>query len=227
VAIVAAAFTSLRVEIKNDADMGATRSASSEKAGSVTESRPRRRARAETSAAEAAAPVPVDQPPAPNVGWFAVWTRSRHEDHVRLQLERKGMEVFLPTIARWSRWKDRKKKIDWPLFPGYCFVRIDPVKTLAVLTCKGAVRIVSSEGKPAAIPDLEIEGIRTLVESELHYDPCPLIKVGTKVDVISGPLKGVSGLLVRKGTHARLVLSVNLIGQGVSVQVDAADVRPA
>lgn len=50
--------------------------------------------------------------------WFAIWTRSRHEQVVRDQLERKHIDAFLPTMPRWSRWKDRKKKIDWPLFPG-------------------------------------------------------------------------------------------------------------
>ena len=65
-----------------------------------------------------------------------------------------------------------------------------------------------------------------IVESELSYDPCPLVKEGQMVKVVSGPLKGVVGRLVRKGAHARLVLSVDLIGQAVSVEVDAADVRP-
>ena len=50
--------------------------------------------------------------------WFALWTRSRHEQVVREQLDQKHIEAFLPTVTRWSRWKDRKKKIDWPLFPG-------------------------------------------------------------------------------------------------------------
>ena len=63
--------------------------------------------------------------------WFAIWTRSRHEQVVREQLERKQFDAFLPTIPKWSRWKDRKKKIDWPLFPGYCFARFDPADTLA------------------------------------------------------------------------------------------------
>jgi transcription antitermination factor NusG len=45
------------------------------------------------------------------------------------------------------------------------------------------------------------------------------------VEVMHGPLKGVVGRLVRKGSHARLILSVDLIGQAVSVEVDAADVR--
>jgi transcription antitermination factor NusG len=158
--------------------------------------------------------------------WFAAWTRSRHEATVHQQLAGKGVEAFLPTVTRWSHWKDRKKQVRWPLFPGYCFVRIPPVESLSVLSCAGVVSLVSFEGRPAAIPDLEIEGIRTLVESDLRFDPCPLIQEGDLVEVVCGPLRGVTGRLVRKGAHARLVLSVGLIGQGVMVEVDAGDVRP-
>jgi transcription antitermination factor NusG len=156
-----------------------------------------------------------------------VWTRSRHEQVVRDQLERKQMEAFLPTITRWSRWKDRKKKLDWPLFPGYCFVRFDPADTLPVLKCTGVVNIVSFDGKPAPIPEIELDSIRVLVGSSLQYDPCPLIREGMMVAVVHGPLRGVVGRLMRKDTRrATLVLSVDLIGQGVSVEVDAADVKP-
>ena len=157
--------------------------------------------------------------------WYAIWTRSRHEQVVREQLEQKGFEAFLPTLPRWSRWKDRRKKIDWPLFPGYCFARFDPSERLPVLKCSGVVNIISFNGEIAPIPELEITSIRRLVESDLQYDPCPLIREGMMVEVTHGPLKGVSGRLVRKGAHARLVLAVDLIGQAVSVEVDAADVR--
>ncbi len=157
--------------------------------------------------------------------WFAVWTRSRHEQVVREQLERKQVEAFLPTVTRWRHWKDRKKQVDWPLFPGYCFARFDPQHRLSILKCIGVVSIISFDGEPAAIPEHEIDGIRQLVESDLAYDPCPLIREGQMVEVMHGPLKGVVGRLIRKGAHARLVLSVDLIGQAVSVEVDAGDVR--
>ncbi len=160
-----------------------------------------------------------------SVHWFALWTRSRHEQIVREQLERREIEVFLPTILRWSRWKDRKKQIAWPLFPGYCFARFDPKERLPILKSPGVVSIVSFEGEPAPIPEHEITGIRQLIDSELAFDPCPLIHEGMMVEVTHGPLKGVVGRLVRKGAHARLVLSVDLIGQAVSVEVDAADVK--
>lgn len=158
--------------------------------------------------------------------WFAVWTRSRHEQMVRDQLAARHIEAFLPTIPRWSRWKDRKKKIDWPLFPGYCFAKVDPQATLPILKCSGVVSIVSFDGRPAPIPDAEVDSIRLLIGSELQYDPCPLLKTGALVEVVGGPLRGVVGRLTRKvAGHARLVLAVELIGQAVSVEVDAADVK--
>jgi transcription antitermination factor NusG len=158
--------------------------------------------------------------------WFAIWTRSRHEQTVREELELRGIEAFLPTITKWSRWKDRKKKIDWPLFPGYCFARFAPESRLPVLKCNGVVSIVSFDGEPAPIPEQEIDSLRLLVATDLAYDPCPLIREGMMVEVVHGPLRGIIGRLVRKGSHARLVLAVDLIGQAVSVEVDAADVKP-
>jgi transcription antitermination factor NusG len=160
--------------------------------------------------------------------WFAIWTRSRHEKLVRDQLEKKSdVDVFLPTIGKWSRWKDRKKKIDWPLFPGYVFARFVADERVGILKVDGVVQIISNNGILSRIPDDEIDSIRTLVDSELAFDPVPLIKEGDMVKVTSGPLKGVIGRLVtKKGAQARLVLSVDLIGQAVSVEVDAADVKP-
>jgi transcription antitermination factor NusG len=158
--------------------------------------------------------------------WYALWTRSRHEQVVREQLERKEIEVFLPTITKWSRWKDRKKQIAWPLFPGYCFARFERNDSLKILKCVGVVNIVSVEGEPAPIPEYELDGIRLLIDTKLSFDSVPLIKEGSMVEVVHGPLKGVVGRLMQKKEKARLVLSVDLIGQAVSVEIDAADVRP-
>jgi transcription antitermination factor NusG len=157
--------------------------------------------------------------------WFAVRTRARAEKSVQEQLDRKGIEVFLPTTRRWSRWKDRKKEVDWPLFPGYCFARFDPLGSLAVLKCVGVASIVAFGNEFAPISDGEIASLRILVKSALKYDPAPYLKEGEMVRVTHGPLTGVVGRLVRKGLKARLVLSVDLIGQAVSAEVDAADVQ--
>ena len=110
---------------------------------------------------------------------------------------------------------------------GHDFARFDPADTLPVLKCSGVVNIVSFEGKPAPIPEYELDSIRVLIGTELQFDPCPLVHEGMMVEVVHGPLRGVVGRLMRKDHHrARLVLSVDLIGQAVSVEVDAADVKP-
>jgi transcription termination/antitermination protein NusG len=159
--------------------------------------------------------------------WYAITTRSRHERVVGQQLAQKNIETFLPTIARWSRWKDRKKRIDWPLFPGYCFAHISEAHLGPVLRCAGVLTIVSFGGKPAVIPDSELDGIRRLVTSALPYDPCPFVQEGMTVEVTNGPLRGVIGRLLRKQVNrVSLVLAVDAIGQGVKIEVDAADVAP-
>ena len=100
------------------------------------------------------------EPASDALRWFAIWTRSRHEQVVREQLEQKQHRRVSADHHAWSRWKDRKKKIDWPLFPGYCFARFDPDRPLPILKCTGVVNIVSFEGKPAPIPEYEIDSIR-------------------------------------------------------------------
>ena len=131
---------------------------------------------------------------------------------VRDQLSCKRVEAFLATVERWSRWQDCRKKIDWPLFPGYCFVRFSLEFRLRVLKCSGVVSIVSFNGDPATIRAREIENIRRLIATDLRYDPCPLLSEGTMIEVEHGPLKGVVGRLIWKGRHARLILAVKLIG---------------
>ncbi|MFN8060143.1 MAG: UpxY family transcription antiterminator [Vicinamibacterales bacterium] len=157
--------------------------------------------------------------------WHAIWTRSRHEHTVVGELARRDVEAFLPTVARWSRWKDRKKRISWPLFPGYCFARFDNAALLTICKTPGVVSVVTFDGALAVVPDEQIDSVRRLVHTDLLLDPCPLVREGSLVKVVSGPLAGMSGTLVRKGPQARLVIAVEAVGQAVSVQVDACDVR--
>ena len=156
--------------------------------------------------------------------WYAVRTRSRHEKVVRDHLPGRGAEPFLPLWMRWSRWKDRRKQIATPLFPGYCFARFEPAQKLQVLRTPGVVEIVGINGTIEPIPSSEIEAIQTLVNGPLRYDPCPFLEEGMEVEVVRGPLMGVRGRLLRKDRMARLVISVSLIRQAASVEIDAADV---
>lgn len=159
--------------------------------------------------------------------WYAVRTRSRHEKQVQSQLaDRPGIEVLLPLRERRSRWKDRVKRIQEPLFAGYCFARFRRADRLRVLKAVGVVGLVGPSGEPEPIPDPEIDAIRSLAASRLSYEPFPFLAEGTMVEVIRGPLMGVRGRLVRKDREFRVVLSVTLIRQSVAVEIDAVDVTP-
>lgn len=171
--------------------------------------------------------APSLSPLAPSLPkWYAVRTRSRHEKQVRDRLVAGGIEQLLPTVRRLSQWKDRKKEIEAPLFSGYCFARFPWAARHSVLTVSGVVEIVGGGPRPEPIPDQEIEAIRTLMSSTLKYDAHPYLHEGMAVEVFRGPLEGVRGILVRKEKRHRLILSIHLIQQAASVEIDASDVVP-
>jgi transcription termination/antitermination protein NusG len=156
--------------------------------------------------------------------WYAVMTRSRHEKKVRDHLIRADIETFLPVYNRWSQWKDRKKLIDFPLFPGYCFARFGLADHFRIRSVQGVAGVLGSNGRPEPIHDHEVDALRRLVVSRFRVDPHPFLEIGTQVEVVRGPLAGVRGKLIRKDGASRLVVSVSLIRQSVVVLVHPADV---
>ena len=161
-----------------------------------------------------------------NPHWYAIRTRSRHEKLVRDRLASQAIEPLLPTVIRLSQWKDRRKEVEIPLFSGYCFARFAWRDRLSVQKIAGVVDIVRGGDVPAPIPDQEIDAIRSLMSSTLLYDSYPYMHEGMEVEVVRGPLKGVRGILARKGKRHRLIISVHLIQQAAAVEIDAADVAP-
>jgi transcription antitermination factor NusG len=161
------------------------------------------------------------------VRWFAVYTSPRHEKRVALQMEAHEMHCFLPLYKSVRRWKDRRKQLDLPLFPGYVFVRTTLRDRLQVLRLPGVVQLVSFNGKPAALPEAEIEALCQGLARNLCVEPHPLLRVGRRVRVHSGPMAGLEGILVRKKDNLRVVLTIELIQRSVAMEVDEADIEPA
>jgi len=159
--------------------------------------------------------------------WYAVHTRSNFEKRVMADLDAKGIDHFLPVIQETHQWKDRKKAIEVPVFPGYVFARFADrdESRLNVLRSNGVVRILGADGKIEPIPDEEIESIRLLMESRVPFFAYPFLREGARVRVTSGALKELGGILIRFKNRARLVLSVNLLAQSVALEIDIQDVE--
>lgn len=157
--------------------------------------------------------------------WFALYTRHQHERTVAQFIQAKQMEVFLPVYKTVHRWKDRVKELSLPLFPNYVFVFTGFERRADILSTPGVYDFVRVGGVPAPLPIREIEAVRKVVEHGLRAEPHPFLRVGDRVTIRSGPLGGVEGILVRKKSFYRLIISVELLARSISVEVEAADVR--
>jgi transcription antitermination factor NusG len=155
--------------------------------------------------------------------WYAAYTSANHEKRVSEQLGVREVEHFLPLYTSSRRWRDRRVKLELPLFPGYVFVRTALRNRLQVLQVPGVVRLVGFEGAPTALPEDEIEALRTSLTDGLRAEPHPYLTVGRRVRVQAGPLAGLTGILLRRKAGARFVVSVDVIRRSVVVELFEAD----
>lgn len=159
--------------------------------------------------------------------WYASYTAARHEKRVAAELQARQVEHFLPLYSSVRRWKDRRVTLDLPLFPGYVFVRLALRDRLRVLTIPSVARLVGFDGLPAALPDTEIETLRSGLSERRGAAPHPFLTVGRQVRIVSGPFAGLQGFLQRRKGGLRVIVSLQLIQQSVAVEVDEADLIAA
>jgi transcription antitermination factor NusG len=152
--------------------------------------------------------------------WYAVRTRSNQEWVVATILESKGYESYLPVCRQRRRWSDRVVNTDVPLFPGYVFCRFDHERRLPIISTMGVVCIIGCGHNPEPIPDSEIQAIGAVLRSGLSAEPHPFLHVGQRVRISHGSLKDLEGILIRKKSAWRLVVSVSILQRSVAVEID-------
>lgn len=158
--------------------------------------------------------------------WYVASTCANHEKRVAQQLRMRSIPNFLPVYESVRKWKDRRKRLELPLFPGYIFVRIPVQERLRVLELASVVRLVGFGALPCALPDKEIEALQSVPSCRLQTEKYCCPAVGSRVKITHGPLQGMEGQLLRRKGLVRLVLSIEIIRQSASVEVDITDVEP-
>jgi transcription antitermination factor NusG len=163
--------------------------------------------------------------------WYAIAVKHQHERRIEAALRFKKMETLVPLYRSQSRWSDRTKEIDLPLFSGYVLCRLDMSEDMRerkeVLTTPGVYRLVGFGGTPVAVDDREIAAIQALSEAGRGLRPWPYLRPGDRVRVERGPLRGIEGTLLREGESLRLIVTVDLLQRAMAVEFDAGMLAPA
>jgi len=158
--------------------------------------------------------------------WYAVHTKSRHEERVLQQLVQKEVHTFLPKIEVWSKRKDCRKKIMVPMFPGYLFVELLEMTNetkLTVLKTFGVVRILGKPRghEPIPVPDEKIDAIQRIVASKVEVQQIRYPKVGERARIIDGPFAGVEGLVVETDYEQELfVVTFEILHKAVAIRLE-------
>jgi transcription antitermination factor NusG len=161
----------------------------------------------------------------PESHWYAARTVARHEKQVARQLTSRSLEFLLPVYETVHRWKNGRKKLELPLFPGYIFVRIPLLQRVQVLEVPGIAYLVGSQSGPIPVAEQEVSTVQRLMHRDLRREPFPYLQIGRRVNIRSGPLAGMQGVLLRINNHFRVVISVDLIMSSVAVEVDGCEVE--
>ena len=163
----------------------------------------------------------------PNIPqWFAAYTRSKAEKKVARELQKQGIEHYLPLVKTLKQWSDRKKKVEEPLIRSYIFVRITAKEYLPVLQTSGVVNIISFCGKPVPVPDWQITNLKILQGTELpvtHEER--EFTAGETVHITRGALEGLRGIIVHIKGKQKLVISISALNYNLSIDIDPAFVE--
>jgi transcriptional antiterminator RfaH len=147
--------------------------------------------------------------------WLALYTKPRSEFKAEEQLINSNIHTYLPTITKLKQWSDRKKKVTEPLFRGYIFIYADEQERLVSVEKQAIVRCLFDAGRPARIPDWQIENIRKMLESSSDIIVHNGIVPGTKVMIKSGAFSGVIGTVINESSSKSISVSIDLLNRSV------------
>ncbi|WP_208757814.1 UpxY family transcription antiterminator [Leptospira dzoumogneensis] len=157
--------------------------------------------------------------------WYAVYTNSRAEKKLALELSKKGITQYLPIISTKKQWSDRIKTVLVPVFPSYVFVKIDiRIEKLKVLETAGAVKFVSVGETPILIDEEDIETVRQIVTEypdRIKIERERSLAPGKKVLIRSGPFKNRKARVIRKGSKSSILVSISGMDTTVSLELDS------
>jgi len=155
--------------------------------------------------------------------WWVIHTSPRSEKALARQLFRHGIPFYLPLYEKSARRQRRLVKSYLPLFPGYVFIVANEPQRSTAFHTNLVVNCLEVRDQDRLRSDLQ--RIHGLCDSGELVTPERKLQVGTAAEIVSGPLKGYRGTIVRTGTAMRFVIEVDFLQSGASVEVDVTCIR--
>ncbi|MBL8759042.1 MAG: hypothetical protein JNK35_11490 [Phycisphaerae bacterium] len=155
--------------------------------------------------------------------WHVLHCRSRQEKCVAETLTAQGLAAYLPIVAAERRYGHRRRRVEFPLFAGYVFMHGRRVDAFPLISGKRVVRVIPVPDQ--ARFEIELGHVREALARGAYLDPCPAITAGWRVRVAKGPFMGVEGLVEQKLRPDRLVLQIDVLGQGAALDISAFEIE--
>jgi transcription antitermination factor NusG len=147
--------------------------------------------------------------------WFALYTKPRGEFKAAEQLGLNEIDYYLPVVTNVKQWSDRKKKITEPIIRGYIFIKAAERERLLALEQYSVVRCVTERGRPAVIPEWQINNLKKMLEYEGDFYVMNGLVPGKKVRIKDGPFAGVEGTYRENENDKTISVSIDLLNRSV------------
>ncbi len=152
--------------------------------------------------------------------WIAAYTRPRSEKKAAAELNRLGIDIYVPIQKQLRVWSDRKKWVDVPVIPMVIFAKVTEEDVHAVIIHSLIIRIISQPGKkePAHIPSNQIENLKFMLgqsDTPVSFEQGQFA-TDDVVQVIRGNLKGLIGQVREvKDNMTEIWMSIDMLGGAV------------
>jgi transcriptional antiterminator RfaH len=164
--------------------------------------------------------VPQD----PELQWYCLYTRPRHEKAVARVCRAENVRFFLPLVRRVRQYRSGKKERWLPLFTGYLFCLADPGQRYDLSREKNLLSLLEVPDQVGLVT--ELHEIAKALQVSRELETVSYLKEGQRVEIKSGSFRGIIGVVEEVGEGFKVYLNVHMVGRSVPLEVDARNVEP-
>ena len=156
--------------------------------------------------------------------WLVCHTKPRCEKKFAALMTAEKFEHYLPLVQSVRKYAQQTKRFTKPLFPGYVFAQVPTERKARIYQQDLLARAIIVDDVPKFLRQLE--DVKTIVASGLELSVMPLLTKGRRVKIIGGPLHGLEGYVDNPNNPQGIVISVDVLQQGLLVKMKAENLQP-